>query len=119
MASDADALPSGMQPGLRVADQFSLGGNTYPFGAHVAVVEVDRETGFVRLLRHVAVDDCGRILNPILVEGQIHGGVAQGVGQVLGEQVVYDGGSGQLLTASFARERASQESAAVLRSQEC
>ena len=100
MASHADALPPGMQPGLRVADQFSLGGNTYPFGAHVAVVEVDRETGFVRLLRHVAVDDCGRILNPILVDGQIHGGVAQGVAQALFEEVRFDE-NGTPLTGSL------------------
>ena len=63
---------------------------TYPFGAHVAVVEVDLETGDVRLLRHIAVDDCGRILNPLLVEGQVHGGLAQGIAQALFEEVVYD-----------------------------
>jgi carbon-monoxide dehydrogenase large subunit len=63
---------------------------TYPFGAHVAVVEVDVETGDVRLLRHVAVDDCGRILNPMLVEGQVHGGLGQGIAQALFEEVPYD-----------------------------
>jgi aerobic carbon-monoxide dehydrogenase large subunit len=63
---------------------------TYPFGAHVAVVEVDTETGDVRLLRHVAVDDCGRILNPMLVEGQVHGGLAQGIAQALYEEVLFD-----------------------------
>jgi carbon-monoxide dehydrogenase large subunit len=63
---------------------------TYPFGAHVAVVEVDTETGDVRAIRHVAVDDCGRILNPLLVEGQVHGGLAQGLAQALFEEVVYD-----------------------------
>jgi carbon-monoxide dehydrogenase large subunit len=63
---------------------------TYPFGAHVAVVEVDVETGDVRLLRHVAVDDCGRILNPLLVEGQVHGGLGQGIAQALFEEVPYD-----------------------------
>ena len=65
-------------------------GSTYPFGAHVAVVEVDAETGRVDLLRHVAVDDCGRILNPALVRGQQHGGVAQGIAQALYEEVVFD-----------------------------
>ena len=65
-------------------------GSTFPFGAHVAVVEVDAETGQVDLLRHVAVDDCGRILNPALVRGQQHGGIAQGVAQALFEQVVFD-----------------------------
>jgi len=65
-------------------------GSTFPFGAHVAVVEVDRETGHVELIRHVAVDDCGRILNPALVRGQQHGGIAQGIAQALFEEVVYD-----------------------------
>ena len=65
-------------------------GSTFPFGAHVAVVEVDRETGSVELIRHVAVDDCGRILNPALVRGQQHGGIAQGIAQALFEEVVYD-----------------------------
>ncbi|MGH9042712.1 MAG: xanthine dehydrogenase family protein molybdopterin-binding subunit, partial [Acidimicrobiia bacterium] len=62
---------------------------TFPFGAHVAVVEVDTETGAVRPVRHVAVDDCGRILNPLIVAGQQHGGIAQGMAQALWEQVVY------------------------------
>jgi carbon-monoxide dehydrogenase large subunit len=65
-------------------------GSTFPFGAHVAVVEVDRETGSVDLIRHVAVDDCGRILNPALVRGQQHGGIAQGIAQALFEEVVFD-----------------------------
>jgi len=65
-------------------------GSTFPFGAHVAVVEVDQETGAVDLIRHVAVDDCGRILNPALVRGQQHGGIAQGIAQALFEEVVYD-----------------------------
>jgi carbon-monoxide dehydrogenase large subunit len=65
-------------------------GSTFPFGAHVAVVEVDRDTGHVDLIRHVAVDDCGRILNPALVRGQQHGGIAQGIAQALFEEVVFD-----------------------------
>jgi aerobic carbon-monoxide dehydrogenase large subunit len=65
-------------------------GSTFPFGAHVAVVEVDVETGDVRPIRHIAVDDCGRILNPALVEGQVHGGLAQGIAQALLEEVLYD-----------------------------
>jgi len=65
-------------------------GSTFPFGAHVAVVEVDAETGHVELLRHVAVDDCGRILNPALVRGQQHGAIAQGIAQALFEHVVFD-----------------------------
>ena len=76
-------------------------GATFPFGAHVAVVEVDADTGHVEVLRHVAVDDCGRILNPLLVTGQQHGGIAQGIAQALWEQVVYDP-DGNPLTANLA-----------------
>jgi carbon-monoxide dehydrogenase large subunit len=75
---------------LDVEHDFELQASSYPFGTHVALVEVDAETGKVQLLRLIAVDDCGRILNPMLVEGQVHGGIAQGVGQVLFEGVVYD-----------------------------
>ena len=80
-------------------------GATFPFGAHVSVVEVDTETGFVALRRHVAVDDCGRVLNPMLVEGQQHGGLAQGISQALYEEVLYDP-EGQPLTATLADYRA-------------
>jgi carbon-monoxide dehydrogenase large subunit len=83
-------LYAGMEPALAHALDFSQGDATYPFGAHVAVVEIDTETGRVELLRHVAVDDCGRILNPVLVAGQQHGGIAQGVAQALWEGVAYD-----------------------------
>jgi aerobic carbon-monoxide dehydrogenase large subunit len=76
-------------------------GSTYPFGAHVSVVEVDTDTGFVRPLRHIAVDDCGRVLNPLLVEGQQHGGLAQGIAQALYEEVVFDP-EGQPLTSTLA-----------------
>lgn len=75
---------------LRGEFDFSQSGATYPFGALISVVEVDSETGFTRLLRHVAVDDCGTVINPLLVEGQQHGGVAAGVGQALFEEVQYD-----------------------------
>jgi carbon-monoxide dehydrogenase large subunit len=75
---------------LVAAGRYAQPGSTYPFGAHVAVVEVDPETGFVRPLRHVAVDDCGRILNPMLVRGQQHGGIAQGIAQALYEEVRFD-----------------------------
>jgi aerobic carbon-monoxide dehydrogenase large subunit len=97
LASDPDFLPSGETPGLRAHVDFDPEAFTYPFGAHVSVVEVDIETGKVVPLRHVAVDDCGRILNPVLVEGQVHGGLAQGIGQALYEEVLYDR-DGQLLT---------------------
>lgn len=78
------------QTTLAAEDEYEQDDQTYPFGCHVAVVEVDTETGDARLIRHVAVDDCGTILNPMLVEGQIHGGVAQGVAQALYEEFVYD-----------------------------
>jgi carbon-monoxide dehydrogenase large subunit len=86
---------------LAAAVDFSQEGATFPFGAHVAVVEVDMETGAVRPVRHVAVDDCGRILNPLLVNGQQHGGIAQGMAQALWEQVVFDA-DGNPLTANLA-----------------
>ena len=90
-ANDPAKLPAGMEPGpLRHELDFDGSDSTYPFGSHVAVVEVDMETGAVQLLRHVAVDDCGRILNPLLVAGQQHGGIAQGAAQALFEEVVYD-----------------------------
>jgi carbon-monoxide dehydrogenase large subunit len=73
-------------------------GSTFPFGAHVAVVEVDVQTGDARSLRHVAVDDCGRVLNPVLVRGQQHGGIAQGVAQALYEEVRYDGAGNPITT---------------------
>ena len=97
-AADATRLPESMEPGLAADFDFEIDDSTYPFGAHVSVVEVDLETGDARLLRHVAVDDCGRILNPMLVEGQVHGGVAQGVAQALYEQVVFDDDGNPLTT---------------------
>jgi carbon-monoxide dehydrogenase large subunit len=74
---------------------------TYPAGAHVCEVEIDPDTGLIRLMRYCAVDDCGTVLNPLLCEGQIHGGIVQGLGQVLSENIVYDPDSGQLLSGSF------------------
>jgi hypothetical protein len=73
----------------------------YPGGAHVAEVEIDPETGEMDILRYTAADDCGRVLNHTLLEGQIHGGIVQGLGQVVGEHCQYDAASGQLLTGSF------------------
>jgi carbon-monoxide dehydrogenase large subunit len=86
---------------LSAAVDFTQSGPTFPFGAHVAVVEVDLDTGLVRPLRHVAVDDCGRILNPLIVTGQQHGGIAQGMAQALWEQMVYDP-QGNPLTTNLA-----------------
>jgi len=95
LAADAD---DGL---MRVAHQFTAPGQTFPFGAHVAVVEVDRDTGLARLIRIVACDDAGRIINPLLADGQRHGGIAQGAAQALLEEVRYDD-DGNPLTASFA-----------------
>ena len=77
---------------------FDQGARTFPFGTHVAVVEVDSETGGVRMLRHLCVDDCGNVINPLLAEGQQHGGIAQGVAQALWEEMVYDAGAGPRTT---------------------
>jgi carbon-monoxide dehydrogenase large subunit len=96
----AESLPPGMEPALAYALDFNQGEATFPFGAHVAVVEIDTETGRVDLLRHVAVDDCGRVLNPVLVGGQQHGGIAQGVAQALWEGFEYDA-DGNPLTANL------------------
>jgi carbon-monoxide dehydrogenase large subunit len=84
-----------------VDTDFTQDGATFPFGAHVAIVEVDTETGRARPLRHVAVDDCGRILNPMIVAGQQHGGSIQGISQALWEEMVYDE-QGTPITSSFA-----------------
>ncbi len=100
MANVAWNLPAGMEAGLEASSFYDPPNFTYPFGAHVAVVEVDPQTGHVRLKRYVAVDDCGPQINPVIVEGQVHGGVVQGVGQALWEEAVYDA-NGQLLTGSL------------------
>lgn len=100
LAEMAANPPEGEEPGLVAEGMFREAGSTFPFGAHVAVVEVDIETGDVRLVRHVAVDDCGRILNPLLVDGQVHGGLAQGVAQALFEEVRYDE-VGNPMTSTF------------------
>jgi carbon-monoxide dehydrogenase large subunit len=98
---DAARLPAGLEAGpLRYEGDFDGTASTFPFGAHVSVVEVDTETGKTTMLRHVAVDDCGRILNPLLVRGQQHGGIAQGAAQALYEWVQYDE-DGNPLTATL------------------
>jgi carbon-monoxide dehydrogenase large subunit len=93
-------IPDGMEPGLDATRRFEPPNFVFPFGTHVCIVEVDAKTGNVELLRFVAVDDCGRLINPMLVEGQIHGGIAQGLAQALYEEVVYDE-RGRLLTGSL------------------
>jgi carbon-monoxide dehydrogenase large subunit len=93
-------LPPGLDPGLSEEAFFEPANNTYPFGCHIAMLEIDRETGEPTLLKLVAVDDAGNLINPLIVEGQIHGGLAQGIGQAMIEEAVYNE-DGQLLTGSF------------------
>jgi carbon-monoxide dehydrogenase large subunit len=93
-------LPPNTEPGLIATYYWEPPNFTFPFGAHIVVTEVDRDTGAISIRRYVAVDDCGNVLNPLIVDGQVHGGVAQGLGQALWEQAVYDD-NGQLLTGEF------------------
>jgi aerobic carbon-monoxide dehydrogenase large subunit len=93
-------LPEGLEPGLSEEAFFEPLNNTYPFGCHISMIEIDRQTGEPTLLKLVAVDDAGHLINPLIVEGQIHGGLAQGIGQAMIEEVVYNE-DGQLLTGSF------------------
>jgi aerobic carbon-monoxide dehydrogenase large subunit len=94
-------LPAGMEPGFSETAAFTPPAVTFPNGCQVCEVEIDPETGLVRIVRHVVVDDVGRMVNPMLVKGQIHGGVVQGLGQALFEELVYDAESGQLMAGSF------------------
>ncbi len=93
-------LPAGLEPGLSDEAFFEPANNTYPFGCHISMLEIDRDTGEPKLLKLVAVDDAGNLINPLIVEGQIHGGLAQGIGQAMIEEAVYNE-DGQLLTGSF------------------
>ena len=101
-AFTAHDLPDGMEPNLDGDVTWDPPNFTFPFGVHIAVVEIDEETGRVELVRYVAVDDCGNQVNPLIVEGQVHGGVVQGVAQALWEEAVYDA-DGNLLTVEPAR----------------
>ncbi|WP_374446931.1 xanthine dehydrogenase family protein molybdopterin-binding subunit [Stella sp.] len=100
-AHDPARLPPGMAPGLDADHRFQVPGYTYPNGCHVAEVEIDRETGKPEVVGYTVVHDFGRVLNPLMLGGQVHGGVAQGLGQALLEHTVYDPDSGQLLSGSF------------------
>jgi carbon-monoxide dehydrogenase large subunit len=100
MANVAWNMPPGMEPGMEASQFYDPPNFVFPFGTHIAIVEVDAETGAIDLKRYVAVDDCGPHINPVIVEGQIHGGVIQGIGQALYEGAVYDE-NGQLLTGSL------------------
>ncbi len=96
----AHSMPEGVEPNLTETAIFDPPNFTWPAGAHIAVVEVDTETGATDILRYVAVDDCGSIINPMIVEGQVHGGVAQGIAEALYEEAIYDE-SGNLVTSSM------------------
>ena len=100
-ARDAANLPDGMSPGLDADAYNDSDVFTFPNGCHAAEIEIDRETGAATLGRYLAIDDYGRLINPMLTKGQVHGGVAQGIGQALLEHTVYEEQSGQLLSGSF------------------
>jgi len=93
-------LPEGMEPGLEETAFYDPANFVFPFGAHACVVEVDSETGKVDVIRYVAVDDCGPAINPMIIDGQVHGGIAQAIGQALYERIHYDE-NGQLVTGTF------------------
>ena len=99
-AYHAKKLPPNTEPGLVATHFWEPPNFTFPFGAHIVVTDVDRDTGNIAIRRYVCVDDCGRIINPLIVDGQVHGGVAQGLGQALWEQAVYDD-AGQLMTGEL------------------
>lgn len=97
---NAKNIPPDSEPGLSATYFFEPKNFTFPFGTHVCVVEIDRETGEYEIIKYVAVDDCGKVINPMLVDGQIQGGIVQGLGQAMLEEAVYDE-SGQLVTGEF------------------
>ncbi len=94
------SAPEGIEPGLEATSRFEPGNATFPFGAHICVVEIDAETGEIDIQRFLAVDDCGNVINPLIVDGQVHGGIAQGLAQTMFEEVVYDE-NGQLISGSL------------------
>jgi carbon-monoxide dehydrogenase large subunit len=100
-AQDPSKLPPGMTPGLDTTQVQNPAAATYPNGCHIAEVEIDPDSGVTKIVRYTIVDDFGAVINPILLEGQVHGGVVQGIGQALLEETVYDEDSGQLLTGTF------------------
>jgi len=100
MAYLAHNLPKGLEPGLEATSFWDPGNFVFPFGTQIAVVEVEPDTGYVKLLRYVAVDDVGRVINPMIVDGMVHGGIAQGAAQALWEYAAYDD-SGQLQSGSM------------------
>ncbi|GAC1678735.1 MAG: hypothetical protein PVS3B2_21010 [Candidatus Dormibacteraceae bacterium] len=90
-----------MEQGLEAVTYYDPPDLSWPFGTHICVVEVDPETGAVDLLRYIAIDDCGNVINPMIVEGQVHGGVVQGIAQALFEEVIHDPETGQLRTGTL------------------
>jgi aerobic carbon-monoxide dehydrogenase large subunit len=100
MAYLAHNYPEGLEPGLEASSFFDPSNFVFPFGAHICLVEIDKPTGKVELLRYIAVDDVGNVINPMILDGMIHGGLAQGISQALWEHATYDT-SGQLLTGSL------------------
>ena len=110
IAHIAKELPPDTEPGLSATYFFEPKNFTFPFGTHICVVEIDKDTGETKIIKYVAVDDCGKVINPLLVDGQIHGGIVQSIGQALYEEVVYDE-QGQLVTGElmdYALPKASQ-----------
>lgn len=100
-ARDPAKLPPGMEPGLDTTHAHTPAANTFPNGCHIVEVEIDPDNGVVSVERYTVVDDFGAVINPMLLEGQVHGGIVQGIGQALHERTVYDEDSGQLLSGSF------------------
>ena len=98
---EAAGLPADLMGPIDETDGYKAEALTYPNGCHLCELEIDPETGVVELLRYLVVDEFGRVVNPLLVAGQVHGGVAQGIGQALYERTVYEADSGQLLTGSL------------------
>jgi aerobic carbon-monoxide dehydrogenase large subunit len=119
LAANPAKLPPGMEPGLVVTAVYRAEVENFPNGAHVCELEIDRETGAVEIVRYSVVDDVGTVLNPLLLHGQITGGIAQGVGQILRENIRFDPSTGELLTGSFmdyAMPRASDFPAIAIKS---
>ncbi|HZX68015.1 MAG TPA: molybdopterin cofactor-binding domain-containing protein [Candidatus Elarobacter sp.] len=100
LAFMGDKLPPGLEPGLDATRRFEPPNFVFPFGTHICVVEIDAQTGQVSVEKYLAIDDCGRLINPMIAEGQVHGGIAQGLSQALFEEVIYDD-NGQLLTGTL------------------
>src|ERR1044072_7946486 len=100
-AYTAHNLPQGMEPGLKEGAFYDPTNFTFPAGCYICEIEIDPQTGEIDIVQFVAADDFGRLINPLIVEGQVHGGIAQGVGQALLEGARYDAETGQLVTATF------------------